>query len=125
MRMLLDTHVLLWWLGNNPALGAPASAAIADQDSTVFISAATAWEIGIKQAMGKLKAPQDLEARMELHRFEPLPITIGHAIEAGALPRHHDDPFDRMLVAQAKSEQLTIVTRDIRLNLYEVPTLPA
>lgn len=125
MRLLLDTHVLLWWIGNDPALGAVASEAIADQEATVFISAAAAWEIAIKRALGKLKAPSDLEAKMELHRFESLPITIAHATAAGALPPHHKDPFDRMLVAQAISEQLTIVTRDPRISLYEVETLPA
>lgn len=125
MRLLLDTHVLLWWLGNHPSLDARAASAIADQDSTVFVSAVSAWEISIKWALGKLKAPSDLEARMESHRFEPLPINISHAMEAGALPRHHEDPFDRMLVAQASLERLTIVTADPRLDLYGVPTLSA
>lgn len=123
--MLLDTHVLLWWLGNHPSLDARAASAIADQDSTVFVSAVSAWEISIKRALGKLKAPSDLEARMESHRFEPLPINIAHAMEAGALPRHHDDPFGRMLVAQAGLERLTIVSADPRLDLYGVPTLSA
>lgn len=125
MRLLLDAHVLLWWLENNPKLDARASAAIADQSSAVFVSAATAWELAIKQALGKLIAPPDLESQMEQHRFEPLPIAIAHAVEAGALPRHHDDPFDRMLVAQATFEKLTIVTRDPRISLYEVATFPA
>lgn len=79
----------------------------------------------MKKSLGKLKAPSDLEARLESHRLEPLPIAIAHAVEAGALPRHHDDPFDRMLVAQASLEQLTIVTRDRQFDLYGVPTLPA
>lgn len=125
MRLLLDTHVLLWWLGNHPSLGTLAASAIADPDSAVFVSAATAWEISMKKSLGKLKAPSDLEARLESHRLEPLPIAIAHAVEAGALPRHHDDPFDRMLVAQASLEQLTIVTRDRQFDLYGVPTLPA
>lgn len=125
MRLLLDTHVLLWWLGNHPSLGTLAASAIADPDSAVFVSAATAWEISMRKSLGKLKAPSDLEARLESHRLEPLPIAIAHAVEAGALPRHHDDPFDRMLVAQASLEQLTIVTRDRQFDLYGVPTLPA
>ena len=125
MRLLLDTHVLLWWLANDPALASEGKSAIADPGTIVFVSAASAWEIGIKQALGKLEAPNDLENRVEVNRFEPLPITISHAYSAGTLPRHHDDPFDRMLVAQALAEGLTIVTRDSRLSPYDVSTLPA
>ncbi|MDQ3662720.1 MAG: type II toxin-antitoxin system VapC family toxin [Actinomycetota bacterium] len=125
MRLLLDTHVLLWWLSNDPSLPPEAESAIADPGATVFVSAASAWEIAIKQALGKLDAPNDLENQVEVNRFEALPITISHAYSAGALPRHHDDPFDRMLVAQALAEGLTIVTRDSRLSRYGVPTLSA
>ena len=75
---------------------------------------ATAWEISIKQALGKLEAPDDLEAALEASRFQPLPITVAHALAAGRLPRHHDDPFDRMLIAQAQHAQLTMVTHDVR-----------
>lgn len=125
MRLLLDTHALLWWLANDPSLAEDATSAIADAGSTVFVSAATAWEMAIKQALGKLEAPSDLERQLELNRFEPLPVTISHACAAGRLPGHHDDPFDRMLVAQALAEGLTIVTRDPRIAPYGVPTLPA
>lgn len=125
MRLLLDTHVLLWWLADDPSLAREAEGAIANPASVVFVSAATAWEIAIKQALGKLDAPNDLERQIEVNRFEPLSITIGHAYSAGTLPRHHDDPFDRMLVAQALAEGLTIVTRDPRLSPYGVSTLSA
>lgn len=125
MRLLLDTHVLLWWLADDPTLDSSAAEAIADSDSAVFVSAATAWEIAIKQTLGKLDAPSDLERQLELNRFEPLSITVGHAYAAGTLPRHHDDPFDRMLVAQAIADQLTIATRDPRLVAYGVATLAA
>lgn len=125
MRLLLDTHVLLWWLADDPSLAREAGDAIADPAAAVFVSAATAWEIAIKQSLGKLDAPNDLERQVEVNRFEPLSITIGHAYSAGTLPRHHDDPFDRMLVAQALAEGLMIVTRDPRLGTYGVPTLPA
>lgn len=125
MRLLLDTHVLLWWLANDPSLAHDAESAIADSGATVFVSAASAWEIAIKQALGKLDAPNDLQNRVEMNRFEALSITISHAHSAGTLPRHHDDPFDRMLVAQALAEGLTVVTRDPRLGPYGVPTLPA
>jgi PIN domain nuclease of toxin-antitoxin system len=125
VKLLLDSHALLWWLAEDPTLKVTASDAIADPTSTVFVSAATVWEITIKQALGKLDAPSDLVSQVEQNRCEPLSITIAHGYAAGILPRHHNDPFDRMLVAQAMSEQLTIVTRDPRISLYEVATLPA
>lgn len=125
MRLLLDTHVLLWWLADDRALRRAARAAIGAEDSDVFVSAASAWEISIKRALGKLKAPTDLEDQLGRGRIEPLPITVGHALAAGALPPHHDDPFDRMLVAQARTEDLVIVTRDPRFALYGVGTLAA
>lgn len=125
MRLLLDTHALVWWLANDPALSRAARTAIAAPDAEVFVSAASAWEISMKQALGKLEAPSDLERQLELHRFEPLSITVAHAYAAGFLPRHHDDPFDRMLVAQAKTEDLVVVTRDPRFRLYDVGTLAA
>ena len=125
MRLLLDTHVLLWWLADDPLLGEAAREGISASDSSVFVSAASAWEISIKQALGKLEAPSDLVRQIEVHRFEPLPITVSHAYAAGALPRHHDDPFDRVLVAQARAEGLILVTRDPRMGLYGVGTLAA
>lgn len=125
MRLLLDTHALLWWLADDPALSRAARDAIGAADSEVFVSAASAWEISIKKALGKLTAPSDLEQQLELNRFAPLSITVGHGYAAGALPRHHDDPFDRLLVAQAKAEDLVIVTRDPRFGLYAIGTLTA
>jgi len=123
MNLLLDTHALLWWLDNHKALSTKARRAIRDGRNTVFVSAATAWEISIKQALRKLQAPDDLEDALVANRFRPLPIAIHHAIAAGRLPRYHDDPFDRMLVAQAQAEHLTLVTHDARLNSYDVPIL--
>lgn len=125
MRLLLDTHVVLWWLANDPELSPAAREAIAAAGSDVFVSAASAWEISIKKALGKLEAPSDLERQLELNRFEPLSVTVGHGYAAGSLPRHHDDPFDRLLVAQAKAEDLVLVTRDRRFDLYGVGTLAA
>ncbi|MPZ23005.1 MAG: PIN domain-containing protein [Dehalococcoidia bacterium] len=125
MRLLLDTHALLWWLAADTALHIEARRAIQGSTSEIFVSAASTWEIAIKRALGKLRTPGDLEDQLGRHDFQPLPITIGHAAIAGGLPRHHDDPFDRMLVAQAVTEGLVIVTRDARLALYGVATLAA
>ncbi|MGH2454715.1 MAG: type II toxin-antitoxin system VapC family toxin [Candidatus Limnocylindria bacterium] len=124
MRLLLDAHVVLWWLADDPTLERAARDAIVDGDNWVAVSAATVWEIGIKRALGKLEAPDDLIGASEASHLEPLAITVGHADAAAVLPRHHDDPFDRMLVAQARIEGLTIVTRDPAIARYGVPVLP-
>jgi len=123
VRFLLDTHVLLWWLSDHKSLTTKAAAAIKDGKNLIFVSAATAWEISIKQALGKLKAPDDMEKALEANRFHHLPISIRHGLAAGDLPRHHADPFDRMLIAQAQTEQLTIITHDVRIEQYGVPIL--
>ena len=125
MRLLLDTHALLWWLTDDPRLTDRAREAIADPASSVFVSAAVAWEIAIKQALGRLEPPEDLSVRLARERFEELAITIVHALRAGELPPHHGDPFDRVLVAQAELEGLTLVTRDPRIAQYGVAVLPA
>lgn len=125
MRLLLDTHALLWTLGEPARLRKEALEAVADAQNDVFASAASAWEIAIKRALGKLRAPDDLEAGLASQGFSRLNVTFRHAALAGALPRHHADPFDRMLIAQAQSERLTLVTRDVRIRLYEVPVLSA
>ena len=124
MRLLLDTHALLWWLADE-GLTAQAREAIADPANLVAVSAASAWEISIKKALGKLAAPDDLEQQVQTGGFVPLPISIAHGIAAGQLPRHHEDPFDRMLIAQAVAEGLTIVTRDKRFDDYGVALLAA
>ena len=125
MRLLLDTHALLWALAQPRRLSARARAAIASADSEVFVSAASAWEIAIKRAIGKLTAPADLEAILDQTGIERLPITVSHALAAGALPLIHSDPFDRMLVAQARIEGLTLVTRDPHIAAYDVAVLQA
>lgn len=124
MRLLLDTHALLWWLADE-GLNPQAREAIADPDNLVAVSAASAWEISIKQAFGKLTAPDDLEQQLQAGGFTALPISIAHGIAAGRLPRHHEDPFDRVLIAQAMAEGMTIVTRDKRFDNYAVALLPA
>ena len=124
MRLLLDTHALLWWLADE-GLTNQARDAIADPANLVVVSAASAWEISIKKALGKLAAPDDLEQQVHAGGFLPLQISISHGIAAGQLPRHHEDPFDRMLIAQAFAEGLTIVTRDKRFEDYGVALIPA
>ena len=124
MRLLLDTRALLWWLADE-ALTPQARDAIADPANLVAVSAASAWEISIKKALGKLTAPDDLEQQLQAGGLVPLPISIAHGIAAGQLPRHHEDPFDRMLIAQAFAEGFTIMTRDKRFDDYGVALLPA
>jgi len=125
VRLLLDTHALLWWLEDDPMLRTETRDAINDPESWVAVSAASAWEISIKQAVGKLRAPSGLAATLEANSLIELPISLAHALRAGELPRHHGDPFDRMLVAQAELENLTIVTRDPHFAAYGVPLLAA
>ncbi len=119
-RLLLDTHTFIWWLADDPRLGADAKGIIADSQNMVFVSAATGWEISIKKALGKLEAPDDLDALVEKEGFEHLPITFYHGEQAGALPGHHRDPFDRILIAQAQAEGLVIVTADRIIPEYGV-----
>jgi len=125
VRLLLDSHALLWWLEDSPSLAAEAHAAIAESANDVAVSAVSVWELEIKRATGKLRAPAQLVHRIEAEDFEPLPITLEHGVAAGKLPLHHRDPFDRMLIAQAQLEGLTIVTRDPRFDPYSVGTMPA
>ena len=121
MRLLLDTHVFLWWLSDDPKLGARERAIIVDGLSLVHVSAASFWEISIKAALGRIDVGDtDLVGEVEANDFVELPITARHVLAAGALPRHHDDPFDRMLIAQAEAEALTIVTRDRAFRLYNI-----
>jgi PIN domain nuclease of toxin-antitoxin system len=119
-RLLLDTHVLLWWLGDNKALAQAARDAIGSPDNIVYVSAASIWEIAIKKSLGKLRAPDDFESMVEAEGFEALPISLFHAEQAGALPPLHRDPFDRMLVAQAQAEGLIVISQDRRLAQYGV-----
>jgi PIN domain nuclease of toxin-antitoxin system len=122
-RLLLDTHVLLWWRGDYKRIGPRSLTAIEDADTAVFFSAASIWEMAIKHAAGKLKMPANVVDTMEQRGFAELQVRSHHGLMAGALPPHHRDPFDRMLVAQAQSERLTLVTNDERISAYDVPVL--
>ena len=125
MNLLLDTHVLLWWRDDYPVLSKKAKDAISHGKNLVFISAVVIWEIRIKQSLGKLKLPHNFQKILDSQPFEQLDITVEHAHAVGDLPAHHRDPFDRMLVAQTKVEQLTLVTRDIHLKKYKIPNIEA
>lgn len=125
MRLLLDTNALIWALGDLKLLSRAARAAITDTRNWVVVSAVSAWEIEIKRSRSELEVPQDLVEALAATDFRPLPVTIEHGIAAGRLPLHHRDPFDRMLVAQAQLDGLTIVTRDRQIARYQVAILPA
>jgi PIN domain nuclease of toxin-antitoxin system len=125
MTLLLDTHVFLWWVDDPHLLSKAAREAIGDGKKTIYVSAAVAWEIAIKKALGKLDAPDDLEGVMIANRFLPLPVTIAHALAVLHLPNHHRDPFDRLLIAQAIHEGFTFVSRDQHVAHYGVSCIIA
>lgn len=118
-QLLLDTHAFIWWRENNSRLGDDARRRIASA-SVVFVSAASAWEAAIKMALGKLNLPESFEAGVVASRFDKLPIDFSHAEAVVRLPRHHNDPFDRMLIAQAISARLTLITHDRRFAPYGI-----
>ena len=127
MRLLLDTHALIWWWTADDRLSAAARSAIADEGNEVFVSAASAWEISTKQRLGKLAGVPDavaqFDASVAADGFAHLPMTHRHALRAGAFPQDHRDPFDRMLAAQAEIEQLVLLTRDPAFALFDAQTV--
>jgi PIN domain nuclease of toxin-antitoxin system len=124
MRLLLDTHTLLWWLSENPSLPASARKLIANKNNDVLVSAASAWEIATKVRLGTLPIAIDLahdfSAYLERERFDALAVSVEHGVRAGLLPGPHKDPFDRMLIAQALGEHLAIVSNDVVFDGYGV-----
>jgi len=121
LKLLLDSHAYLWWLTDARELSPAARAAIADPTNAVLVSAATIWEIEIKRALGRLEAGSaDLVDEIEANRFSELPVRASHAAAAARLPRYHDDPFDRMLIAQSLLQGLACVTRDRVFERYGV-----
>ncbi|CAM5411441.1 type II toxin-antitoxin system VapC family toxin [Streptomyces griseorubiginosus] len=123
MRLLLDTHVVLWWLGDSIELSGEVKDLL-DTEPAVYVSAVSPWEIAMKQSLGKLEGPEDLAERVRDSQFTSLPVTAGHGVRAGRLPAHHRDPFDRILVAQAQIEGMTLVTRDKWIPQYDVRVMP-
>jgi PIN domain nuclease of toxin-antitoxin system len=118
MKLLLDTHILIWWLCDDFKLSSPEKNLIADPDNLVFVSAAACWEITVKKMIGKLDTPDDLPAALAANDFIELPITVQHTQSLYQLPPHHNDPFDRIMIAQALSEDLAFITRDSKIHLY-------
>ncbi|MGO9742006.1 MAG: type II toxin-antitoxin system VapC family toxin [Roseiarcus sp.] len=127
MRLLIDTHTLLWWLAGDEALSLAARAAIADDSNDVFVSAASVWEIATKHRIGKLPGVAaivaDIDAVLSDQNFMGLPISIRHGQAGGALPGPHRDPFDRMLIAQAITENLVLVSNELAFDAYGVRRL--
>jgi len=125
MRLLLDTHALIWALAEPERLTERARQAVEDPANEIFVSSASLWEIAIKTGDGKLSVPDDLERALFAVGFQPLDIRFPHVRRLRQLPMHHRDPFDRILVAQALQEELTLVTRDQRIPAYGTAVLEA
>jgi PIN domain nuclease of toxin-antitoxin system len=127
MNVLIDTHTFLWWNSEDAQLSLRAKEIIANGNNEVFISAASVWEIVIKTAKGRLVLPeppdQYISIRMNLYRFRPLPIQISHAAHVYELPPIHNNPFDRMLIAQSQMESLPLLTNDDNIRRYELDTI--
>lgn len=124
-RLLLDSQVVLWWLEGAERLAERAIDAISRTDIEILVSVASIWELTIKESLGKLRIDGDLRQHIREQWFQELPVKGHHAIEVAKLPWHHKDPFDRLLVAQARCEDLTLVTSDRVLSKYDIETLPA
>ncbi|HEU5002308.1 MAG TPA: type II toxin-antitoxin system VapC family toxin [Actinomycetota bacterium] len=125
MRLLLDTHIVVWWLADDPQLPANHRLAIEGPGNEVVVSVGTIWEVAIKSALGRIDVPDSFPEVVADEGFALLPITAAHAWAQRSLPRHHRDPFDRLLVAQAMAEGLTLVTVDQVFAAYPVARLPA
>lgn len=124
MRYLLDTHALLWWVSEPALLSKEALAVLEDGNTTVYVSAVSAWEIVVKRALGKLDVTDKIFDVIE-EQFVELPVFIAHTKTLAKLPSHHKDPFDRLLIAQAKTEGMTLISRDTEFVRYKVPLLVA
>lgn len=123
MRLLVDTHVVLTWLGGAGALSALAERQLNDGSNQVLVSAVVVWEIEIKRSTGKLRTPEDFVAKLLQSNVVKLPVSVEHAAAVEHLPLHHRDPFDRLLIAQTSIEGATLVSADASLRAYDVPIL--
>ena len=126
MKVLLDTHALIWWFNDPAKLSSKASSILKNPETTILVSAVVAWEMAIKVNLGKLNALPlitDLVGRLVEEGFTELPISVEQAVRAGLLPRHHRDPFDRLLVAQAQDMNVPVLSGDVALDRYDVSRL--
>lgn len=127
MRYLIDTHTFLWWNMDDAQLSSLAKELISDSNNEIFLSAASAWEIAIKTACGRLTLPEDptryVSNRLGLHRFQALPVQIHHAVQVYILPMHHADPFDRLLIAQSQIESMPLISVDADIRRYELEVI--
>lgn len=127
MRALLDTHAFLWWITDNPQLSSRVREIISDGNNELFLSAASGWEIAIKAQLDRLQLPDNLEhfisEQLTINAIYGLPVQMSHALHVSVLPNHHQDPFDRILVAQAQLENLAILTADPRIARYPVKVI--
>lgn len=127
MRALLDTHAFIWWANNDPSLTAVAKAVIGDSSNEIFLSAVSTWEMAIKMAIGKLTLTLPLSmfvaSQVSQYQFKPLRITYAHTYQVRTLPLHHNDPFDRLLIAQSIVENLVLLTVDAKFVPYGVQTV--
>ena len=126
MRLLLDTHVLLWWIDDDPRLSGRSRSLISHAD-TVLVSVASVWEIAIKAGLGKLEVRPNLRRyllrQLARNEFELLPVLFEHAVAIRDLPLHHRDPFDRLLIAQSLTERLVLISHDARMKAYAIEVL--
>ena len=127
MKILLDTHAFLWWVLDDPKLPASARGLVADEENTILFSVASAWEMSIKVGLGRLTFPQPaapfVSEQIRINGFQLLPISLTHSFHTAELPHHHRDPFDRMLIAQSRVEQVPILSRDSAFEDYDVTVL--
>lgn len=123
MKLLLDTHILLWWLGDDERLSLELRAVITNPEHFIFVSAASVWEMSIKKSLGKLSVPDGLLPILKQNEFQLLSITAEHCLEIVNLPEHHKDPFDRMLIVQAQMEGMTLISQDHKFRQYNVALL--
>lgn len=127
MKLLLDTHTFLWWNTEDPQLSKRANELISDGRNEIFLSAASAWEISIKAAKGKLILPESptsyIANRMTLYSFQPLSVQVDHVVYVYDLPHHHDDPFDRLLIAQSQIESMPLISADSEIRKYKVEVI--
>ena len=127
MKVLLDTHVFLWWITDDPRLSSRAREIIAEGANEIFLSAVSGWEIAIKAKLGRLRLPDDPERfipeQLRLNAIETLPVQMSHALHVYKLPDHHRDPFDRLLIAQAQLEKLPVLTADPQISRYPVKVI--